>query len=525
MSIRSFARLLLGLGLALLAQALLAAPWAVVANHLDRTIQTIDLGTAPATVHGPFFSGQMGSVGALTDVALTPDLRYALVTNYYACTVTRVDLADPANPVLAGTLTLPFITGAGFPFCFTPLDIAIAPNGQYAIVTDGRTPTPPPNPPTTMLGFIDLATFTYSGTYTLTTNAVTTAGGLAQGTAQAVAIGADSETVIVADRAGHRIIYGQVNATRDGLVSEGALSTGVNSFPINVTIAPDGQTVLVSTALTVVPVFQITAPGVVVAGTTPTVAGLPGRQQSIVFSPNGQRAYALSTTPAPHQISWLQVNGPGDVSLGGAGVATLLSEGNSDRVMGVDVLGITPDGGRLVVGNPSLPASGPTTVNNNSVTLVDTALFSTTTQAMGNYPMGLAVFLAGLPTLTTAAVSGVGPDAATGGGEITSDGGAPVTARGVCWSTALDPTTADTCTSDGTGSGAFASAIAGLLPNTSYHVRAYATNSAGTAYGQDRAFVSAVAPTEIPALGDPALLLMASLIAGLAASSLRRRRQ
>ncbi|MCK9639352.1 MAG: hypothetical protein M0R39_05525 [Prolixibacteraceae bacterium] len=87
------------------------------------------------------------------------------------------------------------------------------------------------------------------------------------------------------------------------------------------------------------------------------------------------------------------------------------------------------------------------------------------------------------PVLTTADLSAVTATAATSGGNITNDGGSSVTARGVCWSKSQNPTTADAKTTDGTGSGSFTSAITGLTPGTTYYVRAYATNSIGTAYG------------------------------------------
>jgi hypothetical protein len=94
------------------------------------------------------------------------------------------------------------------------------------------------------------------------------------------------------------------------------------------------------------------------------------------------------------------------------------------------------------------------------------------------------------PTLSTTAVSEITTTAATSGGNITSDGGASVTARGVCWNTSLNPVVGGTCTSDGTGTGSFTSSITGLTAGTSYHVRAYATNSAGTGYGNDVIFTT-----------------------------------
>lgn len=93
--------------------------------------------------------------------------------------------------------------------------------------------------------------------------------------------------------------------------------------------------------------------------------------------------------------------------------------------------------------------------------------------------------IAGIPLLTTTATTNVTSTGATTGGTISSDNGAPVTARGVCWSTLTAPTIADFTTSDGTGTGTFVSTITGLTPGTPYYVRAYATNSVGTAYGNE----------------------------------------
>ena len=93
-----------------------------------------------------------------------------------------------------------------------------------------------------------------------------------------------------------------------------------------------------------------------------------------------------------------------------------------------------------------------------------------------------------LPTVTTNAVTNITETTATCGGNVTSDGGATVTARGVCWSTSENPTVSNNHTNDGTGTGSFISSITGLSPGTTYYVRAYATNSAGTAYGEQRTF-------------------------------------
>src|SRR5690554_5200161 len=96
----------------------------------------------------------------------------------------------------------------------------------------------------------------------------------------------------------------------------------------------------------------------------------------------------------------------------------------------------------------------------------------------------------GIPVLSTTAITDITQTTAKSGGNITSDGGATVTVRGVCWSTNQTPTISDNKTIDGTGAGNFVSSISGLTANTTYYVRAYATNSNGTAYGSAMSFTT-----------------------------------
>ena len=94
------------------------------------------------------------------------------------------------------------------------------------------------------------------------------------------------------------------------------------------------------------------------------------------------------------------------------------------------------------------------------------------------------------PTVTTTAITGITTISATGGGNVTSIGSAPVTARGVCWSTSTLPVATGSHTTDGTGLGVFTSTLTGLTPSTYYYVRAYATNSVGTSYGVQTSFTT-----------------------------------
>jgi uncharacterized protein (TIGR02145 family) len=93
-----------------------------------------------------------------------------------------------------------------------------------------------------------------------------------------------------------------------------------------------------------------------------------------------------------------------------------------------------------------------------------------------------------LPTLTTTSLKSLSMTSAASGGYITNDGGIPVTARGVCWNTTGSPTIVDSFTSNGEGKGVFTSILTGLTLNEIYHVRAYATNSLGTSYGDEVEF-------------------------------------
>jgi hypothetical protein len=104
------------------------------------------------------------------------------------------------------------------------------------------------------------------------------------------------------------------------------------------------------------------------------------------------------------------------------------------------------------------------------------------------------------PVVTTSTVSSITQETASGGGNVTSDGGGgAVTARGVCWGTSPNPVyvLGSGCTSDGAGTGLFTSSITGLSAITAYHVRAYATNPEGTAYGEDISFTTNLCTVDV----------------------------
>lgn len=97
---------------------------------------------------------------------------------------------------------------------------------------------------------------------------------------------------------------------------------------------------------------------------------------------------------------------------------------------------------------------------------------------------------ASYPTVITTLASSITNTTATSGGNVISDGEGVITERGVCWNTLSSPTIADNKSSNGGGTGEFTCSMTGLYGNTTYHVRAYATNSAGTSYGNEIIFMT-----------------------------------
>jgi uncharacterized protein (TIGR02145 family) len=118
----------------------------------------------------------------------------------------------------------------------------------------------------------------------------------------------------------------------------------------------------------------------------------------------------------------------------------------------------------------------------------------------GNKASGMSVRCifdpnAGRPSVTTAAVSGITNTTVTCGGTVLDEGDAPVTERGVCWSSTATPTVDDEHTTDGSGMGTFVATLTNLSPSTTFFARAYATNDFGTSYGQQIMFTTKNLPT------------------------------
>jgi len=104
---------------------------------------------------------------------------------------------------------------------------------------------------------------------------------------------------------------------------------------------------------------------------------------------------------------------------------------------------------------------------------------------------GVPTWIAGpLPGLTTVQLSSITANSATSGGIVLNDGGNTISAYGVCWATTSTPTIANNFTTNGSGIGSFTSNLTGLTTGTIYYVRAYATTTNGTAYGNELSFTT-----------------------------------
>ncbi len=377
----------------------------VIVVNLTGTVNIID--TATDIVYGPFLSGTLGSTGGGTfDVAVTPDGNTALISNFGDSTVYFVDVSDPFAPSFIISVTLPMFAE----------DIAISPDGKYALVTDGGF--------SPVIAVLDLISPSLVSTITLENHY-----------SNAVAI-APNRTVVTAD-----YFLGEINTLvlddqgkltysrsysytidGDGIVSVGtkaqlagslrapdraarvspespqAVYTSTRMSPVNIAIAPDGQTVLVSnvipytstetSALFHMGVYRITGPGVL--SFRLPVTRLSRAVQSVAFSPDGKKVYLAGNgivngnDPSQdfNQLAVLDIVAPGEVHLAVNNVADY-PRLTSSQLFGVDTIAYA--NGKLYLGYPVY--SGGSSV----LRIVNVDDFSVFKRQMSGIPMGMGV--------------------------------------------------------------------------------------------------------------------------------------
>lgn len=190
-----------------------------------------------------------------------------------------------------------------------------------------------------------------------------------------------------------------------------------------------------------------------------------------------------------------------------AGVASLATNTATEITGSTAILGgeITGDGGGAIISRGIVYSNAPNPVIGNSIRTMGTGsggfsatilnLLPNTTyyvRAFSTNSVGTAygnevnfTTAADLPTLSTDAVANISNNSAVSGGNIIADGGATITARGLVYGTSPAPTLSNSVLTIGSGKGAFSGTIPGLTVNNTYYVRAFATNSAGTTYGNE----------------------------------------
>jgi hypothetical protein len=195
----------------------------------------------------------------------------------------------------------------------------------------------------------------------------------------------------------------------------------------------------------------------------------------------------LSGTIAASQIS------PNSAASGG-----IITHGGSSAVTARGVCYSTTTTTPIITSTKTNDGGGTGQFTSNLTNLTPNKLYYIRAYATNSSGTGygdVKTFTTASPTIptgvTTSPISSISFSTATGGGNVAGDGGSSITAKGVCWSNVTSlPTTSNSKTVNGTGLGIFSSDLSGLLPNTTYYVRGYATNSVGTAYGASVSFTT-----------------------------------
>jgi hypothetical protein len=225
-------------------------------------------------------------------------------------------------------------------------------------------------------------------------------------------------------------------------------------------------------------------------GSSYTSCGVTTKENEVYIGSSASTFTNTFSTPVNDMVYNMTAAGDGEV------VTITVNSGTPSITY---IAGNCPEA-MIISGNVITMAPG-TSNHGGRVKVHSTSTFTSVTFSHNGLSAGLlmtmcfdAVFESVKPTVTTTAISNVTGNSASSGGNITADGGAAVTARGVCWNTTGTPVATGNHTSDGTGNGSFTSSIAGLSTATTYYVRAYATNTNGSAYGSELSFTTSSNP-------------------------------
>jgi hypothetical protein len=335
----------LAFGVSALATAVLAAPWAIVTSATDRVILTVDLGSNPPAVYGPFSPAPFVLTAGLGGVAIAPGGRLAVVKNSGG-PMYLIDVTHPRTPFPVATINTREFGS----------DLAISGNGRFAIPTFE-----------VLFVVVDLLSQTLSGRILVDPPLVNPG---------CVAISPDDSTVVFCDASNHALFVGRLNGGATDLESAASIAAGESR---NALFASNA-TILVGNADDSVSVFELTAPGNLAPGSISSLVGFPGAQESLAAHPNGRLVAVLSTRPSPDRVSFLEVTGPGTAARLNGDV-DLVSD--ADATSGVERMAFTPNGDRLVIGSTIAPQLTVVDVATRAVSVVSTN---------GQIPYGIALF-------------------------------------------------------------------------------------------------------------------------------------
>ncbi len=344
--------------------------------------------TLTDTVYGPFLTGQLGDAnGGLFDISVTPDGNTAVISNFGNSTVFFVDVTNPTIPYLLGAVNCSFFTE----------DTAITPDGKYALVTDGGL--------SHWIASIDIATRTLIENVTAAAGAQAVAIA-PDGTIVTIDYFGIKIQTLKIDAAGHisnGSVYDIPYSVMNGVnVTERSVNVGIAPDGETVLVMPVASNATlvyrISSYATLTYVGKVTGLPAFWYVDDPNnndTAYWRGSRQSVAFSDDGKKAYVINNGIADidaeewynNTISVLNINGPGSVSLSKAYAATL-HQNSSSQLFGVDVLAVAQN--KLYVGNPTI--SGGTSYLN----VVNLDNFNVKTIQIG--PMDEAI-VAGVATL------------------------------------------------------------------------------------------------------------------------------
>jgi DNA-binding beta-propeller fold protein YncE len=299
-------------------------PFGVFVNSNTNSVQFIDPETNTATPN--YLGGELGSYGGgLFDVVITPDGNTAIVSNFGDSTIWFIDISGGFDvpPTILGSKRIGFFAE----------DMVITPNGQYVLVTDGGF--------SARIAVVDIATRQLIANNLLGTRY-----------ANAVEITPNGQTVLTADYFAGRVHAYTLNYADGSLIHINSAKM-LPFRPVNVTVSPDGRTVITSIAgSSTCAILCFDDAGELIYKEHIAMPSMNG--QSCVFSKDGTKAYYLSNSQNKGtRIQILNVTGVGQVSPSGTSIKIKAKRGTS-QLFGVDTIALGPDGNTLYVANPTL---------------------------------------------------------------------------------------------------------------------------------------------------------------------------